>query len=194
MRSLSRPVIRGAVGFLIGLAVWFGLSGPYTSVLAALSETAIRIFEQPAVTSIDAQGSLMVINRSDVASTAMRPAVESTDITFNFILLITLFAVSHGALTRRNAIAFLTAAAALSLVHVAATIAFVQMFYVESLEGARYGAAAQRFWGSAAYFYGIVGSYGSAVALGGLLRPSEESGERLSRSGRRLRVPQRVQG
>lgn len=193
MRSHSRRVLSGTAGFLIGLAVWAGLSAPYARVLASLSETAIRIVERPAVTTIETQGSLMIINRSDISATR-RPAVESADVTFNFILLVTLFASARNAITRRNAGGFASAALVLLFVHVAATIAFVQMYYAGSFAGAQYGAFARRFWSAAPYFYGIIGVYGSAVALWWLFRPSDSPGERLSRSGRRLRVPQRVQG
>jgi hypothetical protein len=157
-----------------------------------MSETAIRIVERPAVTSINTQGSLMVIERRGVYNT-MRPAIESSDLTFNVILLITLFAINRDPISRRNIAAFARAAPFLLFVHVAAAIAFVQMFYVDSAAGASYGPLARRFWSSVPYFYGIIGVYGSAVALWWLFRPSDLPAEGLSRSGRKLRV-QRARG
>lgn len=95
-KSLLKLAGRGAVGFLIALAAWLGLSVPYTRLLASVSEAVIRLAEWPPVTSITPQGTLMVIDRTDFrrSPASGQLAVESTDITFNFILLMTLFAAS----------------------------------------------------------------------------------------------------
>lgn len=183
----SRALLNGAIGFSLGLAVWYGLSEPYTRLLAALSESAIRVAERPAVTRITPQGTLMAIDRSDVPPSASgQPGVASTDITFNFILLMTLFAARRGAFSDRNVSGFAGAALLLVFVHIAAVVAFVQMFYVEAYGesvASRYGTVARHFWGSAPYFYGIIGVYGSAVALWWLLRAPDD---------RLLRLPQRA--
>ncbi|MEO8036275.1 MAG: hypothetical protein ABI837_17700, partial [Acidobacteriota bacterium] len=83
-KNLWPFVLRGAIGFLLGLAIWGGLSVPYTRLLASLSETALRLSERPAVTSIIPQGTMMAVERSDFPSSPSsgRLGVESTDITF----------------------------------------------------------------------------------------------------------------
>ena len=87
---------KGTAGFLFALGVWLAFSQPYTRLLARLSESAIRLAESPAVTSITPNGTLMVADRTDFRAgpSSLQLAVESTDITFNFILLTTLFAAA----------------------------------------------------------------------------------------------------
>lgn len=169
-RSLFRLVAKGAVGFVIALTAWLALSPLYAQSLAAISQGVIRLAERPVVTSINPRGTLMVVERRDfpATSSSRQLGVESTDITFNFILLATLFAVSARALSDRNVFGFLAAAAGLVLVHVAAVVAFVKAYYALSFgawSAAHYGAVARTFWGAAPYFYSVIGVYGFAFAL-----------------------------
>ncbi len=136
----------------------------------------IRLAERPAVTLITADGTLLMVDRSDFppSPSAVRFAVESTDITFNIILLVTLFAASSRAFSDRNMFGFAAAAIALVIVHVAAVVSFVEAWYAGgsgSSSGAQYGFIAKRFWEAGPYFYSLVGTYGSAIALWWLLRP-----------------------
>ena len=176
-KNLSSLVLKGVIGFLIGLAVWGGLSVPYTRLLASLSEAVIRFGERPPITYITPQGTLMMVDRSDFppSPSSVRLGVESTDITFNFILLVTLFAASSRALSDRNVFGFVGAAVALVGVHVAAIVAFVKADYALNFgpwSALHYGFVARHFWGAAPYFYSVVGVYGLAVALWWLFRPS----------------------
>ena len=176
-KNLSPLVLRGLAGFLIGLAVWGGLSVPYTRLLASLSEAVIRFGERPPVTYMTPQGTLMMVDRSDfpTSPSSVRLGVESTDITFNFILLLTLFAASSRPLSDRNVFGFVGAAVSLVVVHVAAIVAFVKADYAMNLgpwSALHYGVVARHFWGAAPYFYSVVGVYGLAFALWWLFRPS----------------------
>jgi hypothetical protein len=179
-KNLSPLVLKGAAGFLIGLAVWGGLSVPYTRLLASLSETLVRLNEHPPVTTIIPQGTLMMVDRSDFppSPSSVRLGVQSTDITFNLIVLMTLFAANSRALSDRNVFGFAGAAAALVFVHVAAVVSFVKAYYALSFgpwSASHYGFVARHFWGAAPYFYSVVGVYGFAVALWWLFRPSSQS-------------------
>ena len=176
-KNLLKLAAKGAAGFLIALAVWLGLSVPYTRLLASVSEVVIRLAERPAVTLISPQGTLMVIDRTDIrrSPSSGQLAVESTDITFNFILLTTLFAASGRALSDRNVFGFVGAAVALFFVHVAAVVSFVKAYYALSFgpwSTLHYGLVARKFWGAAPYFYSVVGVYGFAFALWWIFRPS----------------------
>jgi hypothetical protein len=176
-KDLLKLAGKGAAGFLIALAAWLWLSVPYTRLLASLSEAVIRLAERPVVTSIIPQGTLMVVDRMDFppSPSSVRLAVESTDITFNFILLTTLFAASGRALSERNVFGFIGAAFALFFVHVAAVVSFVKAEYALNLgawSALHYGLVARKFWGAAPYFYSVVGVYGFAFALWWLFRPS----------------------
>lgn len=174
-KNLFRLVAKGAIGFALAFVVWLGLSPLYTRFLAAASEGVLRIAESPAVTSLVPRGTLMVVERRDFPATATSAqlAVESTDITFNFILLATLFAASARALSDRNVFGFGAALLLLVAVHVAAVVSFVKAYYALSFgawSAAHYGTVSRAFWGAAPYFYSVVGVYGFAFALWWLFR------------------------
>jgi hypothetical protein len=193
-KNLSRLVLKGAIGFLIGLAVWGGLSAPYTRVLATLSQAALRLDERPPVTYITVNGTLMMVDRTDFPPTAtsLRLGVESTDITFNFILLVTLFAAASQTFSDRNVLGFAGATVALVLVHVAAVVSFVEAHYAVSLGAwseAHYGFVARHFWEAAPYFYSVVGVYGFAVSLWWLFRPLPRATAKQPADGRRRAAP-----
>lgn len=176
-KNLWPLVLKGAIGFLIGLAVWAGLSEPYTSLLASLSEAVVRIGERPSVTRLTARGTLVIVDRSDLppSPSSGRLGVESTDVTFNLVLLMALFAASSRALSDRNVFGFAGGALALVLVHVAAVVSFVKAHYALDFgpwSTSHYGVVARYFWGAAPYFYSVVGVYGFAIAIWWLFRPS----------------------
>lgn len=168
---------------------------PYTRLLASLSEAVVRLGERPPVTTITPQGTVMIVDRRDFPPPpGGRLGVESTDITFNLILLITLFAASNAALSDRNVFGFAGAAVALVFVHVAAVASFVEAYYAVSFGSwstAHYGFVAQHFWGAAPYFYSVVGVYGFAIALWWLFRPSQPMPKQPLHARRAARLPRR---
>jgi hypothetical protein len=146
-------------------------------LLASLSASAIRLLEVPAVTVITPQETLMVIDRPDLAvgSSPVRLGVESTGITGNFILLMTLFAATRHALSDRNVVRFAGAALVLLVIHVGVVISFVKADYATrfgSWSVQHYGPVSRALWVAAPYFYSVIGVYGVAFALWWLLRPS----------------------
>lgn len=182
--NLGPLVLKGAIGFAIGLAVWGGLSAPYTRFLAACTGSVARLSEHPAITQITADGTTMIVDRMDIPVSRSSPrfGVESTDLTFNFVFLITLFAASPRTFADRNVAGFTLAAVALVFVHVAAALSFVEAYYASSFGAwseSHYGYIAQHFWLAAPYFYSVVGVYGSAFALWWLFRPPSVASQSL---------------
>lgn len=173
--NLSRLVLRGAAGFLVALAVWLALSEPYTRLLASISESVTRLTESPPITRVVPSGTLMILHRSDLppSPAEMQLALESGDITFNFILLATLFAASSRALSDRNVFGFAGAAALLLLVHVLAVVSFIKADYALNYgnwSAEHYGTIARGVWSAAPYFYSVVGVHAFAFALWWLFR------------------------
>lgn len=175
LKNLWPKLVKGAIGFLIGIGLWWAFSSSYARLLAALSEPVIRIAERPRVTRLIPAGTEMTIDRTDFPRASPRPGLRLMDLTFNIILLTTLFAVNPHPLSNRNISGFLLASLVLVLVHVAAVVANIQSIYALRLgpwSVRHYGAVARNFWGVAAHFYGIVGVFGAAFALWWLFRPS----------------------
>lgn len=172
--GLLKPAVNGAAGFLIALVLWLALSVPYAILLASVSEAAIHIGEWSAATTLTPQRTLIAVDRIDFPPAPSRLAVESTDVTFNFILLMTLFAATSRPLSDRNVFGFAGAAAVLFFVHVFAVVAFVKAHFAlnfGSWSAAHYGVVARWFWGRAPYFYSVAGVYGFAFVLWWLFRP-----------------------
>jgi hypothetical protein len=188
-KNLFRLALKGAIGFLAGLAVWAGLSVPYTTLLASLTQGVIRVGERAALTDIRPDGTMMIVDRNDLprSRTSTQLGIESTDITFNVIVLFSLFAASARTFSDRNVFGFAAAAVSLMFVHVAASLSFVEAYYATAFgpwSTSRYGAVAQYLWVAAPYFYSVVGAYGFAVALWWLFRPSSDRAMQDARASR----------
>jgi hypothetical protein len=174
-KDLWPNLAKGATGFLLGLLFWWTLSTPYARVLATLSEPLIRLAEHPAVTHLIAAGTELTVDRADFPRSSPRPGLLLMELTANFVILSTLFAVNRHPLSDRNIGGLLLASIALVAVHVAAVVMNVESIYALRLgpwSYKNYGAVARNFWGASAHFYGIVGTFGAAFALWWLFRPS----------------------
>ena len=184
-RNLFRLASKGAAGFLIGLAMWYGLAAPYAKLLASVSEFVVRVAERPPVTSITAIGSLLAVDRRDFPTPPSegRAGIETMDITFNVILLTTLFAASSRPFSDRNVFGFLAAATLLAFVHVAAVVSFVKADYALNFgawSAAHYGVVSRNFWAAAPYFYSIVGVHAAAFALWWIFRAWSTAPQKLT--------------
>lgn len=172
-----RTAARGALGFFLGLALWEGLTPAYDGLLASTAQPLMRLFEQPSVTRLNADGRVITVERGDFPPSSPRPDVPASDLTFNVILLTTLFAVNRQPLWPRNMKALLLAAALTFVGHVAALVAKVESIYALDLgpwSQAHYGWLARNFWVTSAHFYRIVGWYAVVFLLWWWLRPAEE--------------------
>jgi hypothetical protein len=189
LKNLWPNLAKGATGFLIGLVFWWALSNPYARLLAALSEPLIRAAESPAVTRVIPEGAELTIDRTDFPRSSPRPGLLMMDLTSNIILLTTLFAVNRRPLSDQNVSRLLLACLVLVVVHVAAVVINVQSIYALRLgpwSERNYGAVARNFWGAAAHFYTIIGSFGASFALWWFFRPALTAALRQP-SHRRLR-------
>jgi hypothetical protein len=191
-KNLWPNLAKGATGFLLGLVFWWALSAPYARVLASLSEPLIRIAERPPVTRLIPNGAELTIDRTDFPRASSRPGLALMDLTSNFILLTTLFAVNRQPLSDRNVFGLLLASLALVVVHVAAVVIDVQSIYVSRLgtwSEQHYGPVARQFWGavllSLAHFYSIIGSFAAGFVLWWLFRPSSDPATNRPSRGRR---------
>lgn len=170
-------VAKGAVGFLLGLGLWAGFAGIYSDFIATAAQPLLRLMERPAVTRLVPDGSTIIVNRDDFPRSSPRPQLPLNDLTFNVILLTTLFATERSPLSTRNVTRFLAACLVLAVTHVLAFVATVESVYALQLgpwSAAHYGPISRNFWSGAAHFYRIVGLYGIAFLLWWMLRPGAE--------------------
>jgi len=169
-----RLAVKAIAGFALGLAVWLLLSPLYDRFLARATELAIRTFERPAVTRLNvADDGYVTVDRTDFDPRSKRPAIPLRDLTFNFLLLTALFAISRRPFSDRNMLGFLIASVILMVTHVFGAAAEVMSIYVAKLglwSTVHYGAFARNFWSVANHFYRLVLMYALAFSLWWIFR------------------------
>ena len=182
-----RSALKALGGFAAGVVLWLLLTPVYDRVIAATAQAALRVFERPPVTRLrPAADGYVTVDRTDFDPRSKRPAIPIRDLTFNFVLLVALFAASKRTFSDRNIGGFLSASAALALTHVAAAIVAVMNIYSSKLgmwSQVHYGDFARNAWSVSNHFYRLVLMYAIAFGLWWIFR---ESGERAkpARKGR----------
>jgi len=177
----SRRILKGVVGFFVGLGVWIALSSSYNPLVAGAAEALLRLSENPSVTRLRPEESEIIVDRDDFPPRSARPGVPLQDLTFNVILLIALFASSRETFSTRNVVGFGLACGILYVTHVFGLIAAVKSIYAVKLGAwseAAYGPISRNVWSGASHFYRLVGLYAFAFAIWWVLRPE---GIRLAR-------------
>ncbi|MFN2386714.1 MAG: hypothetical protein ABR576_10590 [Thermoanaerobaculia bacterium] len=192
-----RAVLRVFIGFILAIVFWSAFSKPYERVVARSAELVLRAFERPAVTRLEAVSPGFRIERRDFPPGSPRPVLPAADLHFNFVLLVSLFALDPRPWESQRVARLLVAVALLFVVHVAALAIQVQSVYATALgpwSAARYGAVARNFWGGAFHFYQVAGRFAAPFAIWWPLRRTERTEEKdVSRAPVRRRKKRRRQ-
>ncbi len=160
--------LKALAGFLAGMALWWGLGGPYDEMLAGMAEPVVRALERSRATRLHAWNGNIIIERPELRPGSPKPALAAGRLTANIILLTALFATNRRPLSVRNLAAFAFAALILIGIHVLAVVVNVQSIYAWDLgtwSAAHYGRVARTFWEGATHFYTVAGAFGSAFLL-----------------------------
>lgn len=191
---ITTRLLRGAAGFLIGLFVWIGITNPYNRFLAFAAEPIARAFESPSVTDLRPDRKQIVVYRSDVPKGSRRPGIPAYDLTFNFILLTTLFAANHRPASGQNVRRFLGSAVLLAPVHVLAVIVWLQDIYANdpAFRTAGYSEPERAFWSYALYFYRLAGQFAIPLVLWWSLAPPAPKGPLVNEEAPRKRRRKRA--
>ena len=162
-------LLRGAVGFAIGLAFWLGLRAPYHELIANIASPMLKRIE-PAVTWVRPVGDRITINRNDLDRTV---EIDVRIFTFNTILLFTLFAANRRALSRRNLGFFALSLAVLAVTQAIAVVAGAESLFAQGFgkwSDEHYSALASDVSLIVAQGYMLVGGYATVFALWWLTR------------------------
>lgn len=188
-RNHWQTAAKALAGFFIGLLVWWGMGPSYATILAKSTEPVVRLAEEPPVTRLRSDDRNVIVNRTDFPPTSARPGVPAHDLTFNLILLTTLFAANRGTFSNRNVAGFALALVLLYITHVLGLLAAIKSIYALQLgEWSRvhYGDMLRNFWAGAAHFYRLVGLYAFAFAIWWLCSPDPTSATQVV-SGRQMK-------
>jgi len=159
-------ILRGIIGFALGLVLWVALTPGYNALLARAGQMTIRTFESPDVTTLRVKGREVLVFARDAGARANRPGIPLYDLTFNIVLLTTLFATNRRWFETRNVAGFLLSLLLLMSSHLFALIAYVEDVYASGLAGPRqFSALARSFWQYAIYFYRFVGQFAIPLIL-----------------------------
>lgn len=173
-----RLAARAFAGFAVGVAIWALLSPAYDRSIARGAEFTIRAFEKPKVTRLrPSETQYFTVDRSDFDPRSQRPAISIRDLTFNFVLLLALFAAVKRPFSDKNIGGFLVASGILGLTHVAAVVVEVMSIYALKLgawSDVHYSAFERNFWGVANHFYRLVLMYAIAFSLWWIFRGPDE--------------------
>lgn len=164
-------LLRGAIGFAIGLAFWLGLRAPYHEVIANIASPILKQIE-PAVTWLRPVGDRITVNRNDLE----RPVeIDVRIFTFNTILLFTFFAANRRTLSRRNLGFFLLSLAILAVTQAIAVVAGAESLFSQGFgkwSDEHYSALASDVSLIIAQGYMLVGGYATVFALWWVTRES----------------------
>lgn len=188
--AILRPLLKGIAGFLLGFALWAGLTQPYNRILAASAERAINAFEDPNRTDLRLDGKQVLVYRSDVPPGSTRPGIPVYDLTFNVILLAVFFALDPHPLSNRNVGFFLLALGLLFPTHVFALVAWVQDLYASRfgpISEKNYSELERSLWANALYFYRLVGQFAIPLVLRWLLSPEAIGSAAFAEKGKKSR-------
>lgn len=157
-------LLRGAIGFAIGLAFWLGLRAPYHELIASIASPMLKQLE-PAVTWVRPVGDKITIDRNDLPR---QVEIDARMFTFNTILLFTLFATNRRTVSRRNLGFFVLALAVLALTQAVAVVAGAESLFSQGFgdwSDAHYSALASDISLVVAQGYMLVGGYAVVFAL-----------------------------
>ena len=165
---MIRLLLKGLAGFLLGFAIWAGLTLPYNRLVAATAEATLRVFEDPNRTDLRPDGKQVLVFRSDVPPGSRRPGIPLYDLTFNIILLTVFFAVDRRPLANRNVSLYAIALLILFPTHVLALIAWVQDLYATRFgptSRESYSDLERSLWANTIYFYRLLGQFAIPLIL-----------------------------
>ena len=162
-------LLRGAIGFAIGLAFWLGLRAPYHELIANIASPILKQIE-PAVTWVRPVGDRITVDRNDLDR---QVEIDVRIFTFNTILLFTLFAANRRTFSRRNLGFFVMSLAILAITQAIAVVAGAESLFAQGFgpwSDQHYSALASDVSLIVAQGYMLVGGYAIVFALWWLTR------------------------
>ncbi len=167
-KRLVPALVRGAIGFAAGAALWLGLSETYHRTLAPPAQALIRTFEPVPVTRLRAEKREIIVEREDFPPSSPRPGIPADDLDFNIAILLTLFATVRRPLSDTALKRLFAALAILWATHVAAIVFAAEALYASSLgpwSAEHYGWIARNVWATGHHFYRIAGMFAIPFVL-----------------------------
>lgn len=164
---MSRTIARWAGGFVLGLVGWLVIGPVWHPMVMLVTARAFNLVEHPNVTSLEPEGDLVIVHRTDFDPRSPRPKLSVSDLTFNIVLVVAL-AVGAGIDDRRRAARIFSSIALMLALHAGALFAKIMSIYALQLgawSSANYGPIARNIWATTTHFYRFVGCHAAAFLV-----------------------------
>ena len=148
-------LVKFAIGFAAGLAIWSITLPFYTTILAA-AVPIIRIDRRYAHATAAARGTVIRVQGPPALD------IRADQITYNVILLFALFAANRAPLRDRNMLRFAASLAITCAVHLLAMVVWIEASYATVFgdwSDQHYGTFAAHVWLGLQLLYQIVGMF-----------------------------------
>ena len=167
-------VLRFVAALILAATAWYNLSPAYGRFLAAAAAPLLKIDARFGEANITAIQRFMRVGGSVPLAD-----VPASELTYNVILLVALFAANGRPLSAGNVRGFLISLVILVVMHIVAVVLSIEATYAAHMgeySQAHYGTGGYFFWVYAELFYRLVGMFGVVFACWWL------TGERTVRS------------
>jgi hypothetical protein len=158
-------VVRGVVALVAAAVIWSWVAAPYNALLVHATAPLVRL--DPRLGSAD------VTPRSDAIAVDAphgefpEVVIPGSQLTYNVILLVALFASNVRPWRDRNIIGFVVALVIVMLLHPFAALVSIESTYATRLGAwseSHYGNVAANFWLLAEMFWRLIGMFGVVFA------------------------------
>lgn len=170
LRNRARLTLNVLLGLAAGIALWWYAADPYHALLTRAAGVALNLSESGQKTRVSYRGGIAALERSDFSQFRL---VRVRELTFNFILLITLFAASASPISRQRLLRFLLGVVFLAVVHWFAFLAtFKSTLAVNFGDWSEkaYGEASANIWFLLSQGYVVVGAFAAVFVIWWLLK------------------------
>jgi hypothetical protein len=158
-------VVRAVVALALAAAGWSWLAAPYNTLLAHATQPLVRFDPRLSGADVTARSEAIAVDSPRGAFPEV--VVPASQLTYNVILLVALFASNIKPLRDRNVIGFFVSLAIVMLLHPLGTLISIESTYATRLGAwseAHYGNFAANFWLLAEMFWRLVGMFGVVFA------------------------------
>lgn len=158
-------VVRAIAGLALAAIVWSWLAAPYNTILAHATQPLIRL--DPRLAGADASSRSDAIAVDSPRGLFPEVVVPASQLTYNVILLVALFASNAKPLRDKNFVGFFVSLAIVLLLHPLGTLISIESTYATRLGGwseAHYGNFAANAWLLAEMFWRLIGMFGVVFA------------------------------
>lgn len=158
-------IVKLALGLAVGVALWLLCSDAWNHALAAMTQPLMRLDPRLADGSLVAVGRTIVVQ--PLRETLPTATLFASEMTFNVILLVGLFASNRAPFSDRNVKAFLIAFAIVLLLQPLGLFVSIESTYANQQgrwSEQHYGNTASWIWLDAEMFYRLIGMFGIVFA------------------------------